>query len=192
MESVEMGRTVTVAMIENLQDLWDAERGLIPSEKVRRVTVSDALADTGATLLSLPARLIQQLGLKRHSRRRVTSSVGVVEADMNDAVRPTIQGRDCTMDVIAQLADLAAYPLDLLWRRSRVDIGPARALRVASANRVTQEVKRIVRHLANARLRLVDRQLQPCHHAPHHGHRLVGGAAAADHEVIGIVYDLSA
>ena len=100
MELDEMGRTVTEATIENLQDLWDAERGLIPTERVRRLTVSDALVDTGATLLSLPARLIQQLGLKKHSTRRVTSSVGVVDADMYDAVRLTIQGRDCTMDVI--------------------------------------------------------------------------------------------
>lgn len=100
MESAERGRTVTEATIENLQDLWDAERGLISQEQVRRVTVGDALADTGATLLSLPVRLIQQLGLKKHSTRRVTSSVGVVEADMYDAVRLTIQGRDCTMDVI--------------------------------------------------------------------------------------------
>jgi predicted aspartyl protease len=96
MEPDEMGRTVTEATIENLQDLWDAERGLIPNEQVRRITVSDALVDTGATLLSLPARLIQQLGLKKHSTRRV----GLVEADMYDAVRLTIQGRDCTMDVI--------------------------------------------------------------------------------------------
>ena len=95
-----MGRTTTEATIENLQDLWDAERGLIPDEQVRRVTVNDALADTGATLLSLPAGLIQKLGLKRHSSRRVTSSVGVVEAPMYDAVRLTIQGRDCTMDVM--------------------------------------------------------------------------------------------
>ena len=100
MEPDEMGRTVTEATIENLQDLWDAERGSLSADQVRRVTVSDALADTGATLLSLPTRLIQQLGLKRHSTRRITSSVGVVEAGMYDAVRLTIQGRDCTMDVI--------------------------------------------------------------------------------------------
>lgn len=100
MEPAEMGRTVTEATIENLQDLWDAERGSISAEQVRRVAVSDALVDTGATLLSLPTRLIQQLGLKRHSTRRITSSVGVVDAGMYDAVRLTIQGRDCTMDVI--------------------------------------------------------------------------------------------
>lgn len=100
MEPDEMGRTVTEATIENLQDLWDAERGLMPSEHIRGVTVNDALVDTAATLLSLPARLIQQLGIKKHSTRRVTSSAGVVDAAMYDAVRLTIQGRDCTMDVI--------------------------------------------------------------------------------------------
>lgn len=100
METEIMGRTVTEATIENLQDLWDAERGLIPSDQIRRATVTDALVDTGATLLSLPTRLIQELGLKQHSTRRVTSSAGVVEAAMYDAVRLTIQGRDCTMDVI--------------------------------------------------------------------------------------------
>jgi predicted aspartyl protease len=100
MENAEMGRTVTEATIENLQDLWDANRGLLPDEGVRRVTVENALADTGATLLSLPTRLIEQLGLKKHSIRRVTSSVGIVEAAVYDAVRLTIQGRDCTMDVM--------------------------------------------------------------------------------------------
>lgn len=98
MELDVMGRTTTEATIENLQDLWDAERGLLPNEQVRRVTVDDALVDSGATLLSLPTRLIQQLGIKKHSTRRVTSSVGVVA--IYDAVRLTIQGRDCTMDVI--------------------------------------------------------------------------------------------
>jgi hypothetical protein len=38
-----MGRVLTEATIENLKDLWDAERGLLPPEKVRRVTVPDAL-----------------------------------------------------------------------------------------------------------------------------------------------------
>lgn len=100
MESAEEGRTATEATIENLYDLWDAERTLITTEQVRRIKVGDALVDTGATLLSLPTGLIQKLGLKKHSVRRVTSSVGVVEAPMYDAVRLTIQGRDCTMDVI--------------------------------------------------------------------------------------------
>jgi predicted aspartyl protease len=100
METETMGRVLTEATIENLNDLFDAHRGMIPDSQVRRVAVSDALVDSGATLLSLPTRLIQQLGLREQYRRRVTSSVGVTEAAMYDAVRLTIQGRTCTMDVV--------------------------------------------------------------------------------------------
>jgi predicted aspartyl protease len=96
----EMGRVQTEATIANLKDLWAAEQGLIPPEQIRRVTVHDALVDTGATLLSLPVRLIRQLGLADRGKRRVTSSTGTGEAAMYDAVRLTIQGRECTMDVI--------------------------------------------------------------------------------------------
>jgi predicted aspartyl protease len=100
METELMGRVVTEATIENLKDLWDAQRGMRPSDQVRRVTVSDALVDTGATLLSMPTSLIGQLGLARVSSKRVSSSVGVAEAGVYEAVRLTINGRSCTMDVM--------------------------------------------------------------------------------------------
>jgi predicted aspartyl protease len=100
METITMGRVVTEATIENLEDLWRERRGTCPPDQVRRVMVPDALVDTGATLLSLPSRLIRQLGLKEQYRRRVTSSVGIAEAGVYDAVRLTIQGRSCTMDVM--------------------------------------------------------------------------------------------
>jgi predicted aspartyl protease len=98
-ETEEMGRVQTEATITNLKDLWAAEQGLIPPEQIRRVTIQDALVDTGATLLSLPTRLIRQLGLAELGKRRVTSTTGSGEAAMYDAVRLTIQGRQCTMDV---------------------------------------------------------------------------------------------
>jgi predicted aspartyl protease len=100
METETMGRVLTEATIENLEDLWAVKRGLLAAEQVRRITVADALVDTGATLLSLPTRLIQQLGLSRTSTKHVTSSIGVAEAGVYDAVRLTIQGRSCTMDVM--------------------------------------------------------------------------------------------
>ena len=95
-----MGRVLTEATIENLKDLWNAEQGLLPPEKVRRITVSDALVDTGATLLSLPTRLIRQLGLSPHRTRKVISSSGVTEATIYDVVRLTIQDRDCPVEVM--------------------------------------------------------------------------------------------
>jgi predicted aspartyl protease len=100
METNAMGRVLTEATIENLEDLWAVKRGLLPAEQVRRIVVADALVDTGATLLSLPTRLIQQLGLSKTSSKRVTSSIGLAEAAVYDAVRLTIQGRTCTMDVM--------------------------------------------------------------------------------------------
>ena len=95
-----MGRVLTEATIENLKDLWDAQRGLLPPEQARRLVVPDALADTGATLLSIPTRLIRQLGLTQTATKRVTSSAGVTQAAMYEAVRLTILGRSCTMDVL--------------------------------------------------------------------------------------------
>lgn len=95
-----MGRVTTEATIENLQDLYAVKLGVTPADQARRVVVSDALVDTGATLLSLPTRLIQQLGLSRTTSKRVTSSTGPAEAWMYEAVRLTIQGRSCTMDVM--------------------------------------------------------------------------------------------
>ena len=95
-----VGRVLTEATLENLYDVFGAERGKIPPSQIRRVTVADALVDTGATMLSLPARLIKQLGLQKFSRRPVRSSTGVAEADLYAAVRLTIQGRICTMDVL--------------------------------------------------------------------------------------------
>jgi hypothetical protein len=76
MEANTVGRILTEATIENLEDLWAAKRGLLPPDQVRRVVVTDALADTGATLLSMPTRLINQLGLTRKYQKRVTSSIG--------------------------------------------------------------------------------------------------------------------
>jgi predicted aspartyl protease len=95
-----MGRVVIEAAIENLEDLWAVKRGLLSADQVRRVVIPDALVDTGATLLSLPTRLIQQLGLARVSSKPVTSSMGLTETGVYEAVRLTIQGRTCTMDVL--------------------------------------------------------------------------------------------
>jgi hypothetical protein len=43
MEPQLMGRVLTDATIENIKDVWDAERSLILPDQVRRVSVTDAL-----------------------------------------------------------------------------------------------------------------------------------------------------
>ncbi len=100
METESMGRVLTEATIENLMDMWDCKRGLLPPEKARSISITDALVDTGATLISMPTHLIRQLGLEKTSSKRVNSSVGPAEANVYEAVRLTIQGRSCTMDVL--------------------------------------------------------------------------------------------
>jgi predicted aspartyl protease len=100
MENATMGRVLTEVIIENFQDLYAVKLGVLRPDQVRRVVVGDALVDTGASILSLPTRLIRQLGLDKRGTKRVTTSKGVCEADKYEAVRLTIQGRDCPVDVL--------------------------------------------------------------------------------------------
>ncbi len=100
METNTMGRVTTEATVVNLRDLWLAETGHLPADQVRRLTIPDALADTGATTLSLPTRFVQHLGLTRLQPKRMVTSAGLAEAYLCDAVRLTIQDRQCTVDVM--------------------------------------------------------------------------------------------
>ncbi|MEX0704231.1 MAG: retropepsin-like aspartic protease [Planctomycetales bacterium] len=100
METETMGRVVTQATVENLQDLWDVDRGMLQPEEVRSIAVDDALVDTGATTLALPRRFIEQLGLRKTYEKRATSSQGLTVVNVYDAVRLTIGDRFCTVDVI--------------------------------------------------------------------------------------------
>jgi hypothetical protein len=68
MEPQTMGRVLTEVTIENLGDLLEVQRGNRPEDQVRRVAVTDALVDTGATTLALPPRLIRELGLTQELR----------------------------------------------------------------------------------------------------------------------------
>src|SRR5205823_5556746 len=118
MGTTTMGRTVVPAKIENLKDLYAVTMGTQKPENVRWVETPDALVDAGATLLSLPTRVIDQLGLQRVRKRRVRTSAGYVEAHVCDAVRLTVQGRECTIDV-AEVPDMSPVligqvPLELL------------------------------------------------------------------------------
>jgi len=113
-----MGRVLAEIKIENLEDLWEADRGMRNAEDVRQQIIADALVDTGATLLSLPTSLIQQLGLKQISTRRIRTATGPAEAMMYSAVRFTIQGRDGKLDVMEVPDDvpvlIGQIPLEML------------------------------------------------------------------------------
>jgi len=99
MEILTMGKVVVSARIENLADLGRMDAGDIPAEQVRSIDVDDALVDTGATFLSLPARQIAALGLKRHRTRTARTAAGVMPFAIYEVVRLTVQDRDCAVEV---------------------------------------------------------------------------------------------
>jgi clan AA aspartic protease len=118
METSTMGRVIVEATIENLQDLWAAEQGIRKPEEVRSVTVSEALVDTGSTLLALPTSLIRQLGLEKKRTRPATCSIGKTITSIYGPVRLTIQGRECPIEV-AEVPDgvpalIGQIPLEYL------------------------------------------------------------------------------
>jgi hypothetical protein len=88
-----LSRILTSATIINLGDLWAAERGVLAPREIRQLTIDDACAAPSVPLLSLPTRLIRQLGLAKAESRRGQEA-------MYEPVRLTIQGRTCTMDVM--------------------------------------------------------------------------------------------
>jgi predicted aspartyl protease len=118
METASMGRVLVTAKIENLKDLYKLSEGSITSDQVRRVEVTDALVDTGATMLSMPGCLIQQLGLTLLRERKARTSAGTAPVRVFGTVRLTIQGRDCPSDVTELPDDCAVLigqvPLELL------------------------------------------------------------------------------
>lgn len=106
MESDPRTRVRTEVTIENWEDLCVAERGLCAPEQVRRATVKEALVDPGATLVAVPRSLIRQLGLSKRPAKWLTDTIGLHEPALYGPVRLTIQGRGCTMDVMAGADDL--------------------------------------------------------------------------------------
>jgi predicted aspartyl protease len=99
-----MGRVLVNARIESLADLFQVSNGVIPPDQVRTVEVSDALVDTGATMLSMPKRLIAQLGLEPVRARTAPAGAGKTTTQFYGTTGLTIQGRDCCADA-AELPD---------------------------------------------------------------------------------------
>ena len=118
METPTMGKVLVTAKIENLSDLHQVELGTLPADQVRRVEVNDALVDAGATMLSMPKRLIDMLGLRPLRSRKVRTSGGPATVQVYGTVRLAIMGRDCPSDV-AEVPDdcpvlIGQVPLELL------------------------------------------------------------------------------
>jgi len=118
METETMGRVTVTAKIQNQGDLILVERGLLPADQVRTIEVDNALVDTGATILSMPKKMIRELGLTLVRGRTAVTSAGTITINVYGTARLTIQGRDCPTDV-SELPDerpvlIGQLPLEAL------------------------------------------------------------------------------
>ena len=98
-------RHTTEIELTNLADAILADRGVIKREDIRRVIVKDALVDTGATRLSLPQPIIDQLGLTPVSSAKARTASGIVDRTIYSEVRFTILEREGSIPVTDLPAD---------------------------------------------------------------------------------------
>ena len=114
-------RPTTEIELENLYDLVAVKLGVMNPEDVRRLTVTDALVDTGATGLCLPTPLIEQLGLTPIEITRARASTGIIERTLYSEVQFTILERTRSI----QVTDL---PAGTTGPRGTHGIGTSRSL----------------------------------------------------------------
>ena len=86
-------RHTTEIKLANLADLIRVQDGTIKSDEVRRVTVENALVDTGASRLCLPKPIIEQLGLSPIGRVNSLTANGSVTRTVYSEVEFTILER---------------------------------------------------------------------------------------------------
>lgn len=85
--------------LANQSDLILVRAGVMKSEDVRRLTIKDALVDTGATGLCLPGSLIEQLGLTPLRRVQAETANGAVERVVYSEVEYTVLERSDSIRV---------------------------------------------------------------------------------------------
>lgn len=93
-----MRHTTTIELV-NRKDMLLAEAGVMKSEDIRRIIVDDAIVDTGATRLSLPKPVIEQLGLTPIGRTRARTTNGIVDRFIYSEVRFTVLERSGTLEI---------------------------------------------------------------------------------------------
>ena len=92
-------RHTTQIRLANLADLHAVRLGVRKPEDVRRVTVEDALVDTGVTRLCLPTSLIEHLGLTPIRSMNARTAAGIVERTLYSEVEYTLLERSSTIRV---------------------------------------------------------------------------------------------
>lgn len=93
-----MKHTTRIELV-NLKDLNLAEAGVIDSAEVRRMVVENAIVDTGASRLSLPKSLVEQLGLTPVGSRKAQTTNGIVDRFIYSPVQFTVLERSGIIEV---------------------------------------------------------------------------------------------
>jgi predicted aspartyl protease len=99
-KSEKMGKVTTTITITNQIDHILAERGFIPVEQIRSITLHDVLVDTGATRLCLPKNIILDLGLPLQGEVDVKIATGVHKARIFKMLNLAVEGREGTFNCI--------------------------------------------------------------------------------------------
>jgi predicted aspartyl protease len=98
MGNTGIGKVLTEATIVNIYDLNEANIGKILSDQVRKITVPEAVVDSGKTTLGLPKQFIDQLGLPKQYEKRAMTADGMRMINVYESVQLEILGRLATID----------------------------------------------------------------------------------------------
>jgi clan AA aspartic protease len=94
--------------LTNNTDLGAASQGLIDPSTVRTVEI-EGLVDTGATMMVLPADVIERLGVAVEGHRTVRYANGqLAKVPRATGIRIEILGRDMTCDALVEPAGTTA------------------------------------------------------------------------------------
>ena len=97
-----MGKVMTKVKLTNDHEAQLAAAGSLDPVRVRSVTV-DALVDTGATMLTIPAEACRALGLPHRGTRRVRYADGRIrEVPWVGGILLEILGRQMTCDALVE------------------------------------------------------------------------------------------
>ncbi|MCY7385399.1 MAG: aspartyl protease [Microcoleus sp. CAN_BIN18] len=114
LQEKQMGQVITTITVTNRIDRVMAERGFISTEEVRSVTLDNVVVDTGATLLSLPAPIISQLGLIQVGERDVETSAGIKKGRIFADAQIIVEGREGRFDCLELPEGVSAVLLGVI------------------------------------------------------------------------------
>ena len=114
--STSLGKVIVTLKLTNWADEVLADRSFISAAEVRSCTIDNAVVDTGASRLCLPADVIQQLGLRQTATIEARTAVGLQTLKVYEGLKLTVEGRegryDCVELPAGQTPLLGLIPLE--------------------------------------------------------------------------------